>query len=336
MERWIDMPKVELHRHLELSLRPSTIKELAPHHGFDLSDPGAFEHHFVIPGQMKDLGAVLHKFLDTQKLLSSLEILERIAYEACEDAHKEGIKILELRYAPTFVQSGHDFTFEQIHEAFVKGAERAEKDFNMAVGFICIIQRILGVEVGEKVTDFAIANKDSFIALDLADDEVAFAAEPYAQVFQKAKKAGLDITVHAGEALAEGSENNVKVSIDQLGATRIGHGIQIYRTPEVLDYVVQTGTVLEVCPKSNWLTSAIPTYADHPINILRDKGVKVTVNADDPGIFESSLLVEYDILEKHLGWTEKDFAQSNEIAALASFIPLEKKKKVWPQNIWNQ
>lgn len=333
--RWTDMPKVELHRHLELSLRPSTIKELAPAHGFDLSRPEAFEYHFVIPEQMPDLGAVLHKFLDTQKLLSSLEILERIAYEACEDAHKEGIKILELRYAPTFVQLGHDFTFETIHEAFMKGVKRAEKDFNMAVGMICIVQRILGVEVAEKVADFAIENKDSFIALDLADNEIGFEARPYAPVFQKAKKNGLAITVHAGEALAEGSEQNVVVSIDELGATRIGHGIQIYRNPEVLDYVVKTGTVLEVCPKSNWLTSAVPTYADHPINFLRDKGVKVTVNSDDPGIFESSLLVEYDILEKHLGWKETDFAECNKIAALASFIPLEKKKAVWPQDIWS-
>lgn len=333
--RWTDMPKVELHRHLELSLRPSTIKELAPSHGFDLSAAGAYEHHFVIPEQMPDLGAVLHKFLDTQKLLSSLEILERIAYEACEDAHKEGIKLLELRYAPTFVQLGHEFSFEQIHSAFAKGIARAEKDFNMAVGMICIIQRILGVEVAEKVTDFAIENKDSFVALDLADNEVGFEARPYAPVFQKAKKSGLSITVHAGEALAEGSEQNVVVSIDELGATRIGHGIQIHRNPEVLDYVVKTGTVLEVCPKSNWLTSAVPTYADHPINFLRDKGVKVTVNSDDPGIFESSLLVEYDILEKHLGWTEADFMDVNKTAALASFIPEAKKKAVWPYDIWS-
>lgn len=330
MNQWIDLPKVELHRHLELSLRPSTIKELAPKHGFDLSKSGAFEYHFVIPEPMEDLGAVLHKFLDTQKLLSSLEILERIAYEACEDAYKEGIKILELRYAPTFVQLNHDFTFEQIHQALVKGCNRAEKEFGMAVGLICIIQRILGVDVAEKVTDFAIANKDTFIALDLADNEVGFEAKPYAPVFQKAKKSGLGITVHAGEALAKDSELNVKVSIDELGATRIGHGIQIYRNPEILDYVVKTGTVLEVCPKSNWLTSAVTTFDQHPINLLRQKGVKVTVNSDDPGIFESSLLVEYDILAQHLGWGENDFMEANKIAAAASFIPLEKRKAVWP------
>lgn len=324
------LPKVELHRHLELALRKSTILEIAPKHGFDLSKAGAYEHHFVIQDQMKDLGAVLHKFLDTQKLLSSTEILERIAYEACEDAHNEGIKILELRYAPTFVQLDHNLSFDDIHQAFVRGCDRAEKDFNMAVGLICILQRILGVEVASLVTDFAIANKDTFIGLDLADNEVGFEAGPYAECFQRALKAGLNITVHAGEALEPDSEQNVIVSIDKLGAKRIGHGIQIIRNEKVLQHVIDNGVVLEVCPKSNWLTSAVTSYEKHPINALREKGVKVTVNSDDPGIFESSLMVEYGILEKHLGWTKKDFIESNQIAAEASFILLSKKQKVWP------
>lgn len=326
----LKLPKVELHRHLELALRKSTILEIAPKHGFNLSKPGAYEHHFVIQDQMKDLGSVLHKFLDTQKLLSSVEILERIAYEACEDAHNEGIKILELRYAPTFVQLDHDLSFDDIHQAFVRGCNRAEKDFNMAVGLICILQRILGVEVAKKVTDFAIENKDTFIGLDLADNEVGFEAKPYAPCFQKAKKAGLNVTVHAGEALEPNSEENILVSVQELGATRIGHGIQVIRNDKILKFVVDNGIVLEVCPKSNWLTSAVTSYDKHPINALRAKGVKVTVNSDDPGIFESSLLVEYNILEKHLNWTMKDFVDVNEIAAQASFISKAKKQKVWP------
>lgn len=328
--KWSDLPKVELHRHLELSLRKSTILEIAPQHGFDMTKQGAYEHHFVIQEQMKDLGSVLHKFLDTQKLFSSKEILERIAYEACEDAHHEGIKILELRYAPTFVQLDHDLSFDEIHQAFVKGVNRAEKDFNMAVGLICILQRILGVEVAEKVTDFAIDNKDTFIGLDLADNEVGFEAKPYAKCFQRAKKAGLNITVHAGEALEPNSEENVLVSIQDLGAQRIGHGIQIIRNPKILKYVVDHKIVLEVCPKSNWLTSAVPNLDQHPINRLIDQGVLVTVNSDDPGIFESNLLVEYGILEKHMGWTKDTFIKANQIAAENSFIPKIKKQKVWP------
>lgn len=331
---WFSLPKVELHRHLELSLRKSTIIELAETHGFDLSAPEAFNHHFVISEPMDSLATVLHKFLDTQKLLSSPEILERITYEACEDAFKEGIKLLELRYSPTFIQLNHDLSFDQIHQAIFKGCQRAEKDFYLAVGLICIIQRILGADMAEKVTDFAIAHKESFIGLDLADNEVGFEATPYAPCFQKARKEGLGITVHAGEVLEPGSENNVLISIEKLGATRIGHGIQVIRNEKIIKEVIKNNVVLEVCPKSNWLTSVVSSYTEHPINRLREKGVKVTVNSDDPGIFRSHLFIEYEILEKHLNWTKQDFIESNTIAAQASFIPLEKKKQIWPENIW--
>src|SRR4051812_26790236 len=118
------MAKAELHRHLELCMRPQTIKELAPSVGIELNSQKDFEDRFLILKPMSDLGSVLNKFLDTQKLLGSEEILERIAFEVCEDAYlNEGIRILELRYAPTFIQQGHGFSFEDIHRAIVKGIE---------------------------------------------------------------------------------------------------------------------------------------------------------------------------------------------------------------------
>ncbi|MEK6556664.1 MAG: adenosine deaminase, partial [Bdellovibrionota bacterium] len=174
------LPKVELHRHLELSLRHSTIKELAPQFGIEIPDEATFASRFLIDQPMNDLGSVLNKFLDTQLLLASDEILERIAYEACEDAFKiENIRLLELRYAPTFVTYRHpDLDFDKIHQAIVRGVQRAEKDFKMAVGLVCIIQRILTVADAERVTDFAIDNKDTFVGLDLADNEVGFDSKP--------------------------------------------------------------------------------------------------------------------------------------------------------------
>src|ERR1700722_12243560 len=120
-----EIPNAELHRHLELALRPETIWELAPQFGIELKSQQDFQDRFMILEPMKDLGSVLNKFLDTQKLLASSEILERIAYEACVDAyHKENVRILELRYAPTFVQQGHTMSFEAIHEAIVAGMTR--------------------------------------------------------------------------------------------------------------------------------------------------------------------------------------------------------------------
>src|SRR5690606_14690988 len=194
-----------------------------------------FKRHFLITEPMNDLGAVLSKFLDTQKLLFDPEVLERVAFEACEDAYlNENLRVVEFRYAPTFVAQNHDMTFSEIHRAIVKGIERAERQFPMAVGLICIIQRILPVREAEAVTDFAIENRDTFLGLDLADNEVGFDSKPFAPFFQRAREAGLRITVHSGEADVPKAPEYVRDAIDYLGAERIGHGVQIYKSKEMI------------------------------------------------------------------------------------------------------
>lgn len=328
------IPKAELHRHLELSLRRSTIAELAPQFGIEVPNESAYRERFLISEPMKDLGSVLNKFLDTQKLLASREILERITFEACEDAFNEGIRILELRYAPTFVALNHpSLNFEDIHSAIVAGTQRAEKTFPMAVGLICIIQRILPVKEAEAVTDFAIDHKDTFVGLDLADNEVGFDSKPFAPFFHRAKKAGLGITVHSGEANVPKAPRYVKDAIEYLEADRIGHGVQIHRDTEMMKFVKDRQIPLELCPTSNWLTNAVESLAAHPFRKLMEFGVLTTINTDDPGIFGIDLTHEYEVLQKFHDFTDKDFERCNDYAAQTSFVPLEKKQKVWPRPI---
>ena len=327
------LPKVELHRHLELSLRHSTIRELAPQFGIQLQSEKDFSNRFLIEQPMSDLGSVLNKFLDTQLLLASEEILERITYEACEDAFKnENIRLLELRYAPTFVIDRHpNLTFEKIHQAIVKGVTRAEKDFPMAVGLICIIQRILPVAEAEKVTHFAIENKDTFIGLDLADNEVGFDSKPFSPFFMKAKKAGLRITVHSGEANVPKAPRYVMDAIEHLGAERIGHGVQVYRDAEMMQYLVRNKIPLELCLTSNWLTQAVAGGREnHPFQKLTEAGVLTTINTDDPGIFNCDMNSEYKWFSDLFHFQDKDFNRHNQIAADVSFISNSKKSKVWP------
>lgn len=327
------IPKVELHRHLELSLRHSTIRELAPQIGISVSDQESFNERFLITQPMNDLGSVLNKFLDTQKLLNSEEILERIAYEAVEDAYKiENIRLLELRYAPTFVRQGHEhLSFEQIHRAFVRGIERAEKEFPIAVGLICIIQRILPVKDAEYVTDFAIEHKNTFVGLDLADNEVGFDSKPFAPFFARAKAAGLRITVHAGEPNVPNAPRYIREAVEHLGADRIGHGVQAYRDESVMAYLREKNIPLELCLTSNWLTQAIPgDRGAHPFRKLMAAGVPVTINSDDPGIFNIDLNAEYDYFRKLFQFKDAEFKRCNDTAAAASFIPTAKKQKLWP------
>jgi adenosine deaminase len=323
--------KVELHRHLELSIRHSTIRELAPQFGISIPDDQVFADRFLIREPMQNLGSVLNKFLDTQLLLGSTEILERITYEACVDSYKEGVRVLELRYAPTFVRHRHEhLSFEKIHEAISKGAQRAEADFDMAVGLICIIQRILPIKEAERVTEFAIEHKNTFVGLDLADNEEGFDSKPFSPFFQKARLAGLGITIHAGEINTEKAPFYVKDAVEYLGATRIGHGVQVYRSPEMMEYVKARKIVLELCLTSNYLTQAVPgEISAHPFKKLMSAGVLTTINTDDPGIFDTDMNKEYRLLNELFDMTQKDFETCNHNALAASFISKEKIARVW-------
>lgn len=322
--------KAELHRHLELCLRPETIWDLAPQFGIQLTSQADFQNRFLILEPMKDLGSVLNKFLDTQKLLATPEILERITYEACVDAYqKENIRILELRYAPTFIQQGHNMSFDEIHEAIIAGVTRAELEFPMAVGLVCIVQRILPAKDAESVIDFAINNKDSFVGVDLADNEEGFDSKPFAPSFHRAKKAGLGITIHSGEAPHAKAPKWVMDAVDVLGAERIGHGVQIYRDESVMKSIRDRGITLELCPTSNILTNAVTQFKAHPLKQLFDFGIRTTINTDDPGIFNTNLNREYRVSRQEIGLSQENLEKCAQYAAESSFIPLAKRQQVW-------
>lgn len=315
-----DYFKIDLHRHLDCSVRWSTLIELAPQVGIELPiDSRARREAFLINKPMSNLGEVLKKFLNAQKVLASEEILTRIAYEVCEDAYNDGVRLLELRYAPSFINDGRqNLSFEAIHRSILKGIKLAETNFEMGIGLICIIQRTKPLELASQIVDFAIDHKDSFVGLDLADDEMAINPKAFSSIFQKAKKEGLRVTVHSGES--PGTASWVKESIDCLGAERIGHGVQIINDLNILNYVRDQRIPLEVCPLSNWLTQAFPSIESHPIRQLMNAGILVTINSDDPGIFGSTLTDEYQILANEHGFTMDDFKRCNQVSFEASFI----------------
>lgn len=329
------LPKVDLHRHLDCSMRWSTMLELAPQVGIALpKDAVARREEFLVTSPMRDLDSVLKKFLHAQKLLASEEILTRLAYEACEDAVNDGVLVLELRYAPTFIADGHPgLTFDKIQTALEKGLAMARKKWPIAVGLIAIVQRIKSVEEAARVIDFVVDRKDGFIAVDLADNEEGFKPAPFAPLFMKAKKAGLRVTIHSGEAPDPEAPRWVKDSIELLGAERIGHGVQIVRDPAMIDFVRKNDVLLEVCPHSNALTNAFPREQDHPLRALWNAGVKLAICSDDPGVFSSTLTDDYEIAQRVHGFTAADFARANDLAAAASFLPREELRKVWPRPI---
>jgi adenosine deaminase len=325
------LPKIDLHRHLDCSMRWSTLLEIAKTLKIDFpQQPELQQKHFLVTEPMVNLEAVLKKFLIAQKVLASEEILERLAFEVCEDAFNDGVRVLELRYAPTFIADGHSsLTFEKIHQAFLRGLARAEKQMPIATGLICILQRILPYERVEKVINFAIENKDTFLAVDLADNEEGFEPSKFAKLFAKAKAAGLRITIHSGEAPNPKTSDWIRDSVEILGAERIGHGVQAIHDKTIMAMLIQKNILLEVCPYSNYLTQAFKTFEAHPLKKLLLHGVPLSINSDDPGMFASTLTDDYLIAHQHQGFTKSDFEKCNQMAFDHSFISENKKAAAW-------
>lgn len=192
--KWQKVPKIELHRHLEGSIRFSTLHELAE----DLQGKGEEEAKAMslVTSPSSGLAAVLESFWRGQKIMNTPENIERITFEACEDAALDGITILELRYQPSFIQIDHPhLSFNVIHKAILSGVKRAEEKYpKLCVGLIGIIGRNLPIEVAQETTEFILENKDTFIGADLANVELGNDCKNFAIYFKKLKDAGLKIT----------------------------------------------------------------------------------------------------------------------------------------------
>jgi adenosine deaminase len=222
-------------------------------------------------------------------------------------------------------------SFERIHAAIVRGLERGAHA-ELAVGLIGIVQKTLSLKDAARTIDFIVENADTFVALDFADKDT-HDLRSYAPLVDKARGAGLHLTTHAGEDPGPGSPNEVREAIEVLQAERIGHGIHIIHDDDVMALVRANDVALEVCPTSNWLTSAVPTTADHPIRRLMEEEIAVTINSDDPGLFGIDLCHEYEILHREHAYTVEEFDHCNDNAAAHSFLPLKERQRVWPRTI---
>jgi adenosine deaminase len=334
METWRSVKKVELHRHLEGAIRLQTLFESAQDLGLPLPTKNILElknQAFVLSPQ-KSLKETLDKLELSRGILATPQIIERVSYEACLDAAAEGIRVLELRYSPGFVGMKHPkLTFDSIHQGVLRGVLRAEKELGgrLAVGLIGIMSKDLGKELADKTADFVIQNKDTFIGLDMAGDEMFFPISDFKPYFDKVRSAGLGLTVHSGEGRGRAFAENVKKSILDLGTKRIGHGIAIHTEPDIVELVKEQGVTLEVCPTSNVLTGVVGSIKDHPIVKLINSGVKVALGSDDPQFFGISLSYEYEVLARELGFSVSDFDALNKNAVEASFISKEKMEKAF-------
>jgi adenosine deaminase len=325
------LPKTELHCHLEGCFRPATVREVGRTLGIDVpADEATFRRDWLITEPMTNLAVALGKFANIQSIWGSPEVIERMTFEAIEDCRAQDIRLLELRYSPDFIAEGHPrLTFEKIHEAIVRGVRRARHP-DIAVGLIGIVRKILPYAQAARTTAFVIENRDTFVGLDFADRDIGYEMRRFAPLLEKARGAGLHLTLHCAENDVPEAADQVHMAIEELGAERIGHGIFAARDPAVLAFARQRNVLFELCPTSNWLTSSVPSIREHPIRRFMQAGVPVSINSDDPSLFGIDLTHEYELLHRELGFTAADFAACNAHGAAHSFIPAGERRRVWP------
>ena len=328
------IPKTEIHCHLEGAIRTQTIIDIAKEYNLALPsyDVAALDKHVKVYDQMRNLEAVLAAFAIFQNSITSPKVVERIAWELFEDSARQNIRLFEVRFSPDWAFHGHNLDWDACLEGLLRAKERAEQEFDMAIGYIAITSRSLGHASCVKTVDWAIRHQDQILGIDLADSERDFPLREFVQPVLKAKDAGLKVTIHTGE---DTPASYIKETIELTDPDRIGHGIHAIEDRQVVELIKEQGITLEVNPWSNYLTNSVRTIEEHPLKKLFDLGVKVTINSDDPEVLETNLNNEYRIAHEILDMKLDEIGVCNRNAFDASFISEDKKKRVWEKYFQN-
>lgn len=323
------LPKVELHRHLEGSLRLETLVEIARNYHLDLPsyDLETLRPYVqVMKGDSPNFVAYLEKFKLLRRFYVSPDLIARIVSECIADAAADNIKYLELRFNPVALSKLRGFALEQVVLWVAEATEQAQRDRDIKVKLIVQIGRDESTSMARRIAEIAVAARDKgVVGLDLAGDELTYPATPFIEVFRWAKSQGLHITIHAGEV---GPAANVREAVEQIGAERIGHGIRAAEDPALVPLLAERGVTLEMCPTSNLHTGAIATLSEYPLRHYLEQDVRVTINTDDPGISNTFLTDEYLLAIQHMEIDFQAIRQTILHAAAASFLPESEQREL--------
>lgn len=320
------LPKVELHRHLEGSLRLTTLQEVAREFKLDLPthDLDALKAYVQITDEGGDFRTFLSKFGVLRQFYQSPEVIKRFTYEAVADAAADNIHYLELRFTPMALARVQNFPLEEVTDWVIESVEEAKRAFPIKVKLIVSINRHEDVSIGQRATRIAIDNMSrGVVGLDLAGDEANYPAEPFNRLFIQAHEAGLGVTIHAGEWAAC---ENIRYAIEKLGAARIGHGVRVVEDSSILALARDHRAIFEVCVTSNVQSGVVPRFVDHPARTMFEMGLQVTLNTDDPSVSDITLTDEINIVAASLGFELADLKKMTLCAAGAAFLPADEKR----------
>ena len=313
------LPFIDLHRHLDGNIRLSTMLDLARQHNLKL--PGdtleTLSQHVQIHGPLPDLWSFLVRVDLMVSVLADLAACQRIARENVEDAEREGLDYVELRFSPYFMARQHKLDPAKVVEAVVAGIAEGCAKAKVKVKLIGILSRTFGPEACTIELEALLSQKAHITALDLAGDEKNWPAGLFVEHFKRGRDAGWAVTVHAGEA---GGAPSVWAAIRELGATRIGHGVRSIDDPALIDYLVGHRIGLELNLTSNVQTNTVPSLAAHPMKQFLDRGLLATLNTDDPVISNIDLKFEFETAAPEAGLTADDIATTQANALEIAFL----------------
>ncbi len=308
-----NIPKVELHLHLDGSVRLDTASRLT---GKSIEEVRSL---MIAKEKCHDLNEYLTKFNLANEIMQSQENLTRIAKELVEDLKNDNVIYAEVRFAP-LLHTKKGLTGEEVIEAVLLGL----KDEDLKVNLILCMMRQFSFEDNLKTIELAIKYLDKgVVAIDLAGAEALYPTANFERLFQIAKDKNIPFTIHAGEA--DGKDSIL--SAINFKTKRIGHGVRCIEDKETLDMINKNNITLEVCPTSNIQTDIFKNYHDHPIRKLYDMNILVTINVDNMTVSNIDLTQEYEKLVKNFNFTLKDFKKMNINAINASFLKEELKEK---------
>jgi adenosine deaminase/aminodeoxyfutalosine deaminase len=314
------LPKAELHLHLEGAIEPETVVELARNHGRELDLEKARSIY-----QYKDFTGFLLAFRDITQYLQTPEDYELITYRLMQRLTSQNVK-----HAEVFVAVGTcqwwGRNFEEIFQGLERGRIRGERDFGISLYWIFDAVRHFGPEKAMRVAECAVKLRShaSVIGFGIGGDERRAGPELFHEVYAYAAQHGLRLTCHAGETIGPES---VWGALKTLRSERIGHGLNCWRDCELLAHLVEKQVPIEISVSSNVRTGCVPTIKQHPVKTYFDLGLFVTLNTDDPAMFETSIAREYQIAQDVFGFSDAQLTKLAINSFRASFLPEQKKRE---------
>ncbi len=320
------LPKAELHVHLDGSLRPQTMVELAAERGLPLPSTDADQlASRMLAGDAKNLEEYLERFRITISLMQHPAQMERIAYELAEDNARENVRYVEIRYSPILhTQEGMPLT--EAVEAPLRGLRRAQDEFGIQTSLIICGIRNMEPATSRDLADLTVAFKGrGVVAFDLAGAEYNYPAKKHKNAFFTVINKNMATTIHAGEAYGPES---IHQALHYCRANRIGHGTRLFEDPDLMRYVRDFRIPLEICLTSNVQTRAVDSMATHPVRRYFDEGVVVALCTDNRLISGTTVTQEYWEAYQQLGFTWPELVRVARMGFESAFLPWGEKREM--------